>query len=547
ELSGEATIADYETALVESLTFESTSDNRDPREFEFTVFDGDKHSNTMEVTVDIGGCSLNTNPEANDEIDPTVTVHTLTTTATYDIPATDPQGTYDIPGTDPQGTYDIPGTDPQGTYTGTGTVSWTGPQDISHVTYLVEASDGTKFYAKTNSMTGLSSTLDYTSPLELVSKIETNTYNLNGVNIASCKVLGYEIKAGGNFVQVNIDANNKITTVDNNNDANYNHNASSGYTIDIDDKDCTSNDTISDTSSLAISGYATITLDQVRDTLGSVGSKYHEVSTSSSTENAYYDDGTWYTDSSKGTTLDSGDVTIEQAGTSGSTQNAYYDNGTWYTDSSKGTTLDLGDVTIAQAGTSGSTQNAYYDNGTWYTDSSKGTTLDSGDVTIAQAGTSASTQNAYFKDEKWYSDEQFTNELTNPNINYTYKDQTGNDVNDTNKLNLGDGIDRLKVDFANNESIDFTELSNVIDNVEIIDFTDAESQTIDISLDDVLEMTDEDNTITIKVDDADTLDIETDGWTETNSDADNIHTYEKTTDGVTDSITLTVDTTIDTI
>ncbi len=59
ELTGSASVAAYEQAL-ESLTFESTSEDRAPREFEFTVFDGDKHSNAMNVTVDIGGCSLNT-------------------------------------------------------------------------------------------------------------------------------------------------------------------------------------------------------------------------------------------------------------------------------------------------------------------------------------------------------------------------------------------------------------------------------------------------------------------------------------------------------
>ncbi len=63
-LSGTATVEDYETAL-ESLTFETTSDNRDPRTFEFTVNDGDKTSNTMEVSVDIGGCSLNTGSYTN--------------------------------------------------------------------------------------------------------------------------------------------------------------------------------------------------------------------------------------------------------------------------------------------------------------------------------------------------------------------------------------------------------------------------------------------------------------------------------------------------
>ena len=57
-LSGTASVATYELAL-ESLTFESSSDDRTPREFEFIVTDGDKTSNTMSVMVDIGGCELN--------------------------------------------------------------------------------------------------------------------------------------------------------------------------------------------------------------------------------------------------------------------------------------------------------------------------------------------------------------------------------------------------------------------------------------------------------------------------------------------------------
>ncbi len=63
-LSGSATIGQYEEA-VKSLTFETDSENRDPRTFEFTVNDGDKTSNTKEITVDIGGCSLNTGDYTN--------------------------------------------------------------------------------------------------------------------------------------------------------------------------------------------------------------------------------------------------------------------------------------------------------------------------------------------------------------------------------------------------------------------------------------------------------------------------------------------------
>ncbi|MCD4758092.1 MAG: cadherin-like domain-containing protein [Arcobacteraceae bacterium] len=64
ELSGSATVEQYEEVL-ESFTFETTSDIRDVRTFEYTVFDGDKHSNTMSVDVNIGGCNLNTGDYTN--------------------------------------------------------------------------------------------------------------------------------------------------------------------------------------------------------------------------------------------------------------------------------------------------------------------------------------------------------------------------------------------------------------------------------------------------------------------------------------------------
>ncbi len=73
-LSGSATIGQYEDAL-ESLTFTTTSEDRTPREFAFTVNDGDKTSNEKIVTVDIGGCSLNT----GDYINPPVADAVLTT------------------------------------------------------------------------------------------------------------------------------------------------------------------------------------------------------------------------------------------------------------------------------------------------------------------------------------------------------------------------------------------------------------------------------------------------------------------------------------
>ena len=57
-LTGTATISAYEDAL-KSLTFTSTSSDRTPRDFEITVNDGSKTSNTMELHLDIGGCEIN--------------------------------------------------------------------------------------------------------------------------------------------------------------------------------------------------------------------------------------------------------------------------------------------------------------------------------------------------------------------------------------------------------------------------------------------------------------------------------------------------------
>jgi VCBS repeat-containing protein len=59
KLEGSATVATYEDAI-ESLTFESSSEDRSPRDFEIIVNDGSKDSNTMNLSLNIGGCTLNT-------------------------------------------------------------------------------------------------------------------------------------------------------------------------------------------------------------------------------------------------------------------------------------------------------------------------------------------------------------------------------------------------------------------------------------------------------------------------------------------------------
>ena len=70
-LSGTATVADYETAI-ESLTFESSSEDRTPRDFEIVVNDGSKDSNAMTFSLNIGGCTLN--PDIDDSINAQVSI-----------------------------------------------------------------------------------------------------------------------------------------------------------------------------------------------------------------------------------------------------------------------------------------------------------------------------------------------------------------------------------------------------------------------------------------------------------------------------------------
>jgi len=52
ELSGTASISDYESAL-KSLSFETTSSDSSSREFVFSVFDGDKHSEAQSITIEV--------------------------------------------------------------------------------------------------------------------------------------------------------------------------------------------------------------------------------------------------------------------------------------------------------------------------------------------------------------------------------------------------------------------------------------------------------------------------------------------------------------
>ncbi|NOR57376.1 MAG: hypothetical protein GQ474_02520, partial [Sulfurimonas sp.] len=106
------------------------------------------------------------------------------------------------------------------------------------------------------------------------------------------------------------------------------------------------------------------------------------------------------------------------------------------------------------------------------------------------------------------------------------------------------GSDTLTI--SGNDNIDFTNLTNTVKNIESVDL-ETGTHNITISLDNVLDMTDNNNSldITAITDDNDAIEIDTAGWTGTSTDNGSETTYTYTKDGSADSITLTVDDTID--
>ena len=106
------------------------------------------------------------------------------------------------------------------------------------------------------------------------------------------------------------------------------------------------------------------------------------------------------------------------------------------------------------------------------------------------------------------------------------------------------GSDTLTI--SGNENIDFRNLTNTVENIEAVNL-ESGTHNITISLDNVLDMTDSNNSldITAITDDSDAIEIDTAGWTGTSTDNGSETTYTYTKDGSIDSITLTVDDTID--
>ncbi|WP_321777614.1 hypothetical protein [Sulfurimonas sp.] len=110
------------------------------------------------------------------------------------------------------------------------------------------------------------------------------------------------------------------------------------------------------------------------------------------------------------------------------------------------------------------------------------------------------------------------------------------------------GLDTLILE--NGVDLDFsdTNIASII-NVEKIDMTDNGAHTIsNLSLDDILDMTEPGNSLEIIGDSDDKIeDLDTAGWTETGDTTDNVFEYSRANaDGSSDSITLTIDEQIDT-
>ena len=119
------------------------------------------------------------------------------------------------------------------------------------------------------------------------------------------------------------------------------------------------------------------------------------------------------------------------------------------------------------------------------------------------------------------------------------------DKNDTS-IDGGSGRDTLQI---NDNTINLDSIISNAENFEVIDLTNGNAQNISFSLNDILELTDDNNTITLKGDANDVVNaVDTSGWaksTETNN-ADDTTTYKYSKDGSADSITLIVEDQIDT-
>ena len=127
-------------------------------------------------------------------------------------------------------------------------------------------------------------------------------------------------------------------------------------------------------------------------------------------------------------------------------------------------------------------------------------------------------------------DEDTTAENTTDAVVEDTVDETQSFTNSENddtsvipEMDLGDGIDKLNIDF--DDAIDISNIAQNIDNVEIIDTTNGVDQTVTIDLESVVDMTDSDNELVFIGDDGDVIDFsKSEEWTKSEG--------TKTVDGV---------------
>ncbi len=126
-----------------------------------------------------------------------------------------------------------------------------------------------------------------------------------------------------------------------------------------------------------------------------------------------------------------------------------------------------------------------------------------------------------------------------------FKSGSGNKADDFNgSIDGGEGLDGLVL--SDDLNIDFSKLSDDISNIENITLDEGDQHITDLSIDDVLDMTDSGNVLRIDGDSDDSISLNTEGddaeWTlgDFKTDAETGVTYQEVT-GVEDDKTVTLE------
>jgi hypothetical protein len=138
------------------------------------------------------------------------------------------------------------------------------------------------------------------------------------------------------------------------------------------------------------------------------------------------------------------------------------------------------------------------------------TTLDMKDIATGKiVYESDSSDSASFKFKVTEGDNNFLNKEHTVSITMSDEGDNKIDFDPSSTIDAGAGYDTLVI--TGDQEIDFSKLTHAISNIEQIDLADG-SQKINISIDDVLTMTDENNILRIARDDADSVTLVKDEW-----------------------------------